>query len=289
MNRNAIIMAAGMSTRFVPLSMETPKALLRVKGEILIERQIEQLHEAGIREIVVVVGYLKEKFQYLEEKYGVILVENSLFRTKNNHSTLYVARKYLKNTFICSGDNYFTENVFLEETTEAYYASVFEADTTDEWCLDVDKDGRITQVQIGGKDSWVMKGHVYFNEEFSRKIIPYLSEAYSNEEKSDLYWEEIFMEHLAEMKMYIHKYSAGIIEEFDSIEELRDFDQTYVLHSGNKVLEEICEKLNCQENEIVEIRPIKKEGEVSGFEFSYQYQKYSYLFCEGLGITEGGN
>ena len=73
MSRNAIIMAAGMSSRFVPLSLETPKALLKVKGEIMIERQIRQLREAGINEIIIVVGYLKEQFAYLEEKYDEIV------------------------------------------------------------------------------------------------------------------------------------------------------------------------------------------------------------------------
>ena len=102
MNRNAIIMAAGMSTRFVPLSLEIPKALLKVKGEVLIERQICQLKEAGIEEIVIVVGYMKEQFQYLTERYGVILIENPVYHSRNNHSTLYVAREYLKDTFICS-------------------------------------------------------------------------------------------------------------------------------------------------------------------------------------------
>lgn len=96
MTRNAIIMAAGMSSRFAPLSLETPKALLNVKDEIMIERQIGQLREAGIDEIVIVVGYLKEKFEYLKEKYHVILVENPYYKQMNNFSTLYVAREYLK-------------------------------------------------------------------------------------------------------------------------------------------------------------------------------------------------
>ena len=123
MTRNAIIMAAGMSSRFAPLSLETPKALLNVKDEIMIERQIGQLREAGIDEIVIVVGYLKEKFEYLKEKYHVILVENPYYKQMNNFSTLYVAREYLKNTWICSADNYFTENVFMEESENAFYAS----------------------------------------------------------------------------------------------------------------------------------------------------------------------
>lgn len=74
---NAIILAAGMSTRFVPFNYEMPKGLLEVKGEVLVERQIRQLLEKGIEEIVVVVGYMKEKFEYLKDKYGVILVETT--------------------------------------------------------------------------------------------------------------------------------------------------------------------------------------------------------------------
>ncbi len=73
---NAIIMAAGTSSRFAPLSYEMPKALIEVKGEILIERQIRQLQQAGIRQIIVVVGYKKEQFEYLNNKFGVVIVEN---------------------------------------------------------------------------------------------------------------------------------------------------------------------------------------------------------------------
>ena len=160
MTRNAIIMAAGMSSRFAPLSLETPKALLNVKDEIMIERQIGQLREAGIDEIVIVVGYLKEKFEYLKEKYHVILVENPYYKQMNNFSTLYVAREYLKNTWICSADNYFTENVFMEESENAFYASEYADGATEEWCIKTDNTGKITGVQIGGENAWVMKGHV---------------------------------------------------------------------------------------------------------------------------------
>ena len=182
MTRNAIIMAAGMSSRFAPLSLETPKALLNVKDEIMIERQIGQLREAGIDEIVIVVGYLKEKFEYLKEKYHVILVENPYYKQMNNFSTLYVAREYLKNTWICSADNYFTENVFMEESENAFYASEYADGPTGEWCIKTDNTGKITGVQIGGENAWVMKGHVFFNEKFSTQLIPYLEKAYQNEE-----------------------------------------------------------------------------------------------------------
>lgn len=278
MNRNAIIMAAGMSTRFVPLSVEIPKALLKVKGEVLIERQIRQLRDAGIEEIVIVVGYMKEQFQYLIEKYGVILIDNPVYQVRNNHSTLYVAREYLKDTFICSGDNYFTENVFQEISQRSYYAAVYEEGTTSEWCISTDDTGRIENVEIGGHDLWIMKGHAYFTKEFSDRLVPYLTEAYADEESLHKFWEEIYIEHIEEMDMYIRKYGQGIIEEFDSIEELRNFDETYINHTGSRILEELCRELNCQESEMTHIRPVKEQGQAAGFYFRCREHNYIYFF-----------
>ena len=90
---NAIIMAAGTSSRFAPLSYERPKALIQVKGEVLIERQIRQLQEAGIRDIYVVTGYKGELFSYLEEKFGVHIVHNPDYLTRNNNGSIYECRK----------------------------------------------------------------------------------------------------------------------------------------------------------------------------------------------------
>lgn len=95
---NAIIMAAGLSSRFAPISYEKPKALIEVKGEVLIERQIRQLKEAGIENIILVVGYKKEQFAYLVEKMGVTIVENDEYNVRNNNSSIYAVRKYLKNS-----------------------------------------------------------------------------------------------------------------------------------------------------------------------------------------------
>ena len=110
---NAILLAAGYARRFAPLSDVFPKGLLNVKGEILIERQIRQLLAAGIPQIVVVTGYKSQMFSYLADKYGVILVENQEYQERNNHSSIYAARKYLANSYICSCDNYFTENILM--------------------------------------------------------------------------------------------------------------------------------------------------------------------------------
>lgn len=118
---NAIIMAAGLSSRFVPLSYERPKGVLRVQGEVLIERQIRQLKEAGIIDITVVVGYMKEALFYLEDAFGVKIRVNEQYASRNNNFTLMLVREQLGNTYVCSSSDYFTENVF--STTSARYLS----------------------------------------------------------------------------------------------------------------------------------------------------------------------
>lgn len=185
---NAIIMAAGMSSRFAPLSYEKPKGLMNVKGEVLIERQIRQLREAGIDEIVIVVGYKKECFHYLKEKFGVILIDNDDYLTRNNNGSLYVARDYLKNSYICSSDNYFIVNPFEKEVDECYYASVYVHGDTEEWCMDTDGKGRITDVSIGGKDAWIMLGHTFWSKEFSKKFTEILLNEYDRPETKGKLW-----------------------------------------------------------------------------------------------------
>lgn len=114
-------MAAGISARFAPLSYEKPKGLLEVRGEVLIERQIRLLKEAGITDITVVVGYTKEAFFYLEDAFGVKIRVNEQYASRNNNSTLMLVREQLGNTYVCLSDDYFAENVL--STTSARYLS----------------------------------------------------------------------------------------------------------------------------------------------------------------------
>ena len=116
---NAVILAAGASTRFIPLSLEQPKGLFEVKGERLIERQIKQLQDAGIKNITVVLGYKKEMFYYLEDKYGVKFIINDSFNIKNNIESLYLARKELKNTYVLMGHSF-----WRKEFSEAFINQV---------------------------------------------------------------------------------------------------------------------------------------------------------------------
>ena len=116
-------------------SYERPKGVLKVRGEVLIERQIRQLKDAGIGDIVVVVGYKKERFFYLEDMFGIKLVINEDYATRNNNPTIYKVRELLGNTYICSSDDYFSENPFEAYVYDSYYAATYQAGPTEEYCL----------------------------------------------------------------------------------------------------------------------------------------------------------
>ena len=225
---NAVILAAGFSSRFAPLSLHTPKALLKVKGEILIERQIRQLQEAGIRDIYVVTGYLGQQFDYLRERAGVSLIENKEYQVRNNHSSVWAARDVLANTYICSSDNYFTENLFTDAAKRPYYSALYADGPTEEYCLTTDSSGRITDVTIGGSDSWYMLGHVLFDQRFSSSFLHILEREYNRPETVNLMWENIYMKHLDELTLNIKKYHGSAIREFDTVKELAAFDPSYL-------------------------------------------------------------
>lgn len=280
---NAVIMAAGTASRFAPISYERPKALIEVKGEILLERQIRQLLEAGIKEIILVVGYKKEQFMYLKDKFGVIIVENNEYLTRNNNSSIYAVRKYLKNTYICSSDNYFSKNPFEEYVDDSYYAAVYADGETKEWCMTEDKDGYIDSVTVGGKDAWFMLGHTFWSEEFSSKFLEILEEIYDLPQTVDLLWESIYMQHLDTLKMKMRKYEDDFIFEFDTLDELRVFDTSYVDNTRSEILKKIASELNCKESDLNDIKTFKTEdNSASGIIFNAGNEKYKYSYKDCL-------
>lgn len=272
---NAIILAAGMSTRFVPLSYEIPKGLLDVKGQTLIERQITQLREKGINEIIVVVGYMKEAFKFLEEKYGVILVESPEYRTRNNHSSIYVAHDYLKNSIITSSDLYFTDNIFQKYAYDSYYCTIYEDGHTEERGILTDNDDRILETFYGERahDVWVTLGYAFFSERFSKKMIEILDQEYNDEKTINKFWADIQDEHLSELYMYAKRCNREVINEFDSLEELRVFDEKYQNDSNCKIMKTICSLLDSKEQDIINIETLKNIKN-SLFKFEYNNEVY---------------
>ena len=119
--KKAIILAAGFGMRMVPINTEIPKGLLEVRGEVLIERMIRHLHEVGITDIQVVVGFMKERYEYLIDEFQVKLVVNSEYQVKNNLHSLSKVKSSLDNTYIIPCDIWAAENPFSDFEPYSWY------------------------------------------------------------------------------------------------------------------------------------------------------------------------
>lgn len=275
---NAVIMAAGMSTRFVPLSLEKPKGLLVVNNEVLIERQIEQLQQAGIKDIVIVLGYMKESFFYLESKYeGLQFVINPEYNTKNNTHTVYLTQKHIRNTYICSSDNYFEVNPFDDYVYQSYYAAQHVREKTSEWYMFPDSKGNIARVEKGGYEGDIMLGHVYWDKDFSAAMLKIINDAHETGSYDNELWEQVLTDNLKILPpMEIKVYPDGVIFEFDSLDELRSFDSTYVNHTQSKIMNNIARVLKCNESDILKFKIIKSGLTNTSFVFEVKNTKYVY-------------
>ena len=270
-------MAAGTSSRFVPLSAECPKGLVEVKGEVLIERQIRQLIGAGITDISLVVGYKADMFDYLRGKYGVKIVLNEDFARYNNTSSLIRVIDKLNNTFVCSSDNYFPENVFLKDSEDSYYSTLYAEGDTNEYCVTANADDYITDVRVGGRDAWYMVGHVFFNQEFSEAFRRIMIEEYKKDTTKQGYWEDLYIRYIDQLpKMKINRYKEGEIKEFDSLDELRMFDSSYIENTRSSVIKSICKTLEIQESSVHGFKNIKHNGNYLHFQFKVGDITYEY-------------
>lgn len=225
---NAIIMAAGYSARCMPLSNVMPKGLFKVKGEILIEREIEQLLEAGISEIIVVTGFMCQKFEYLKGKYGVILINNRDYDKYNNMSSLYEARKYMKNSYILCSDNYYEENVFHKYVFDSYYSCVYSQGYCDEFCVtSVDDEGYITGIHRGGSKAWYTIGDAFFSAEFSEKFCKFMVDEWDNLQTRNMLMDDFHIKHIKELKLQKVERPGKTILEFDTLEEIKEYDEDF--------------------------------------------------------------
>lgn len=276
-HRNAIILAAGTSSRFVPLSYEKPKGLLEVKGEILIERQIRQLKEAGIVDITVVVGYMADLFIYLKDKFNVSIVYNEDFAIYNNTSSMIRVLDKLGNTFICSSDNYFPNNVFKTESESSYYSALYSTGYTNEYCMKTDNNDNIIDVTVGGEYSWYMVGHVYFNKEFSKAFGKILKKQYERKETRIGYWEDLYVRYINYLPhMKIKRFQQGDIMEFDSLGELRNFDNSYIKDTRSEILQNIAVRLGCSEAEMYAFNNVRNSDGIRRFSFRIGNTEYQY-------------
>lgn len=274
---NAVILAAGASTRFIPLSLEQPKGLFEVKGEPLIERQIKQLQEAGIRDITLVLGYKKEMFFYLKEKYDVHFVFNSQFQLKNNIYSIYLAKDKLKNTYICSCDDYFAENPFNQFEYESMYATLDVEKKTNEMYVYVNRQMRIVEMKKGLDCGLILLGHSFWNKQFSEAFIALAEEDKEVGVYDNAFWEAMVRDNLERLPAFHAKvYAPNSIHEFDFFEELRTFDEHYITNTNSKIIENIKSVFHCGDEDIVDFRRINIGMTNTSFIFKIDGVDYIY-------------
>ena len=267
--KNAVILAAGFGMRMVPINTETSKGLLEVHGEPLVERLIRQLREAGVEEICVVVGYMKEKYEYLIDEFGVNLVSNSEYAVKNNIHSLYRARRMLGNTYVVPCDLWCARNPFRPyEFYPWYMVSDAEADGAG---VRVNRKKEI--VAVGGERSGnAMVGIAYLTDAVADMVRERIEKLCANRRGDVLFWEEVLYER-GKMAIPARIVAAADVVEINTYEQLRELDgDSLNLHSD--ALDVIASVLDCGVRDITDIEVLKNGMTNRSFLFSCRGRKY---------------
>ncbi len=188
----AIILAAGMGTRLRPFTDETPKSLVKVNGTPITERQIQFLHDKGIKDIIIVTGYLNERFDYLEAKFGVKLVYNEMFEQYNNLFTMNLVKDFLSDCYVLDGDVFLNRNYIDPAIKQSTYFGVRSEEYQGEWLLTKDENHILTGINVqSGQNGVIMSGVSYWNAHDGRFIKEKIEETIEKGNFTDLYWDDI--------------------------------------------------------------------------------------------------
>lgn len=147
--------------------------------------------------------------------------------------------------------------------------------------MQTNSDGYICQVTVGGNNAWYMLGHAFWSENFSKVFLQILSSSYNDPSIKNLFWEDLLATHLTELKMQVRQYAPGVIFEFDSLEELRTFDSTYIADTRSSILKNIANQLGCTESEITDIKVITNSEQMAeGISFLGSGKRYMYIYAQ---------
>lgn len=226
--KRAVFIAAGFGSRLVPITLNTPKPLVRVNGVRMIDTLLDAVVAAGIEEIVIVRGYLGEQFDQLLYKYpNIKFIENALYNEANNISSALLARHLLKNAYVLEADLFLSNpNLITKYQYTSNYLGV-PTDYTDDWCFET-KGRVITKVKVGGNDCHHMFGISYWDEEAGGKLFDDIKKVYEMPGGKERYWDQVSLEYC------LHNYTVEVREctfddivEIDSFADLKKIDPIY--------------------------------------------------------------
>ena len=230
--KRAVFMAAGFGSRMVPITLNTPKPLVRVKGKRIIDSLLDAVISAGIEEIYLVRGYLAEQFDQLIKKYPqIVFIENPVYNETNNISSAYFARHLLANSYVFEADLLLYNPRLV---TKYQYSSNYLAvptERTEDWCFETDRNGVIKKMKVGGTDCYHMYGLSYWTEEDGTRLGEHLDQVYNQVPGGkERYWDQVaFDYHLSDYKIQVRKCSFSDIVEIDTFNELKRIDSNYAM------------------------------------------------------------
>lgn len=226
--KRAIFLAAGFGSRLVPITLNTPKPLVRVNGVRMIETQLEAVKKAEIPEIIIVTGYLSEQFEVLKKKYpNITLIENKKYNEANNISSAVLVKDLLSNSYVMEADLcLYNQNLIRKYEYQSNFLGKY-VTVTDDWCLET-KNGIITKEKVGGYNCYQMYGISYYNATDGVKMASDIEKVYQSPGGKEKYWEQVMLDVCKNnYKIHVRECHEGDIIEIDTFNELKAIDTTY--------------------------------------------------------------
>lgn len=267
--KKAIILAAGFGMRMVPINLEMPKALMEANGEVFIERIIRQLHEVNVYDITVVVGFMKEKFEYLIDDYGVELIVNTEYAHRNNLYSLKLASDKIENTYIIPSDIWCEKNPF--STTELYSWYMISDLVDDESMVRLNRKEQLVRVRPEEAGNQMI-GIAYILKDDALQLQENMEKLSQYKKNYDMFWEEALFQDDRMMILAKVVRSSDVVE-VNTYEELRDLDGESN-HLKSDAIDLIKSSFGCNDEDIQNISVLKKGMTNRSFLFNVAEKKY---------------
>ena len=226
--KRAVFIAAGFGSRLVPITLNTPKSLIRVKGERIIDSMLDAVIKAGIEEIIIVRGYLSEQFDQLLYKYpNIKFIKNPAYNETNNISSAMCARFNLSNAYILEADILLKNPELIKKYQYCSNYCGVKCDSTDDWCLSANK-GRVTGVSVGGVNGYRMVGISYWTEKDGKHLSECIEKVYKMPGGKERYWDNVPLTYfINDFDIHIRECSFDDFVEIDTYNELKALDSVY--------------------------------------------------------------
>ena len=228
--KRAILIAAGIGSRLSPITINTPKPLIRVNGIRIIDTLLDAVYAADIEEVIVIRGYLGEQFDQLKYKYpNIKFIENPAYKEANNISSLFYVRDMLQNAYVIESDLLLSNRKLISKYQYASNYLGVPVMHTKDWCFET-QNNIITKICIGGRNCHHMFGISYWNQSDGAKLADHIKQVFEMPGGSNLFWDQVPLEYfIKDYSIKVRECTFNEIIEIDTFKELKELDKSYMV------------------------------------------------------------